>query len=236
MTSLRGLKTTDKIMGAARIRCEAEANKLLGQPDHAMAAEVAHADKVEAGLHTVRGPGELEPGAGGEIVPHADGFTLAAHYKNTVQAPSYVTAEASRARLDLADAAGVLTSALDIADTIEARDSTERNLAAQMALLHKLVMKAGILAISGLERAESCILAKDREIYTIQSNRMVNTVARASAEYQGAMLTLQRVRSGGKQNITVTHIQNTQVNDGGKAVITGGAVDGPDTTGGETRL
>jgi hypothetical protein len=223
MTTLRGLRPTDKILGAARIRCEAEANRLLGRPDHAMEAEMAQADRVEAGVHAVLGPGEAEMGAGGEIVPHADAFNRAASYIDTVKTPSYVTAEASRSRLDLANKAGVLTSALDIADTIDAKDSTEKNLAAQMALLHRVVMEVGTLAISCIERANGCIMAKDREMYSVQTQRAVNTIARASAEYQGAMLTLQRVRSGGKQNITVTHIQNTQVNQGGKAVITGGA-------------
>lgn len=232
MTNLRGLSPSEKILGAARIRCEAEANALLGHPDHAMEAAVAQADQTEARVLQVLGAGECPTGAGGEIVPFGDGFTRTATYKDTVKAPSLVTAEASRARLDLADNAGVLPAALDIADTIEARDSTERNLAAQMALLHKLIMKSGALAISCLERAEGCIQAKDREIHTIQANRMVNTVARASAEHQAAMLTLQRVRSGGKQNITVTHIQNTQVNDGGKAIIAGGGPGAIHTRGG----
>jgi hypothetical protein len=45
---------------------------------------------------------------------------------NTVENPNYVTADASRGRLDLAHQAGTLEEALDAADTIEARDSLER--------------------------------------------------------------------------------------------------------------
>jgi hypothetical protein len=61
--------------------------------------------------------------------------------------------------------------------------------------------------------------------------RMVNAMSRASAEFQNCMTTFQKMRSGGKQNITVTHVQNTQVNDGGLAVVTTGP--GAHHTGGD---
>src|SRR4051812_9782134 len=72
----------------------------------------------------------IVPGAGGELVP-TDCGKGAAEWRllNTVENPSYVTADASRARLDLAQQAGALEEALDAADTIEARDSLERMLA-----------------------------------------------------------------------------------------------------------
>ena len=45
--------------------------------------------------------------------------------RNTVADPSYITADASKSRLDLAFDAGVLETGLDAAETIEARNSLE---------------------------------------------------------------------------------------------------------------
>jgi hypothetical protein len=95
-------------------------------------------------------------------------------------------------------------------------------LAGQMALLQKVTMLAGKRAAEALENMEGVIDPKYREAHSVQANRMVNAMSRASAEFQNAMTTLQKMRSGGKQNITVTHVQNTQVNDGGLAVVTTG--------------
>ena len=77
-----------------------------------------------------------------------------------------------------------------------------------------------------LETFRAIVRPQDMESYTVQLNRLVGTVARASAEFQNGLLTLTKKRSGGKQNITVTHVQNTQVNSGGQAVVTGGPVSG----------
>jgi hypothetical protein len=55
---------------------------------------------------------------------------------DTVADPDYVTAEASRDRLGLANQAGSLSLALDAADTIQAQDSLEKMLVHQMAVLH----------------------------------------------------------------------------------------------------
>lgn len=215
-----------RVIGAARIRVEAEANKLMNRPDHAVQAEMRHAEKLEAGALAVVGPDAFPQGAGGEIVPRGTAYVATAGYIDTVKNPSLVAAEASRARLDLADNAGVLSEALDLCETIGARDNTERNLAAQMAIAHKIAMLSGRQACECLQFGRGALDPRHREQYSIQGQRYTNTMARASAEYQNAMLTVQKLRSGGKQNITVTHIQNTQVNDGGQAVVTSG-VGGP---------
>jgi hypothetical protein len=65
---------------------------------------------------------------GGELVP-ADTDSM----RNTVADPSYITADASKSRLDLAFDAGVLETGLDAAETIEARNSLEKMMAHQMA-------------------------------------------------------------------------------------------------------
>ena len=47
---------------------------------------------------------------------------------------------------------------------------------------------------------------------------LANTAARLMDTYQRAMLTLNRIRSGGRQVVTVQHVR---VSEGGQAVITG---------------
>ena len=216
------MPASDRIMGAARIRVEAEANKLLHRPDHAVQADLAYAEKLQMGAMAALGPDVFPQGAGGELVPQGNAYVAPAPYIDTVKNPSLVTAEASRTRLDMANNAGVLSLALDICDTIQARDTTERMLAEQMALMHKVTMQAGHRASEYWQQAQGAIDRKFREECSIQAQRATNSMSRASAEYQNAMLTLQKVRTGGKQTITVTHIQNTQVNEGGKAVVTSG--------------
>ena len=61
---------------------------------------------------------------------------------DTVADPDYVTASASRERLELANEAGSLDLALDAADTIQGQDSLEKMLVHQMAVLHRGMMKA----------------------------------------------------------------------------------------------
>jgi len=215
-----------RILTAARGIAEAEETALTtGDREQAdWNATAAHG--LEASALALIPANEVELGAGGELVPKPTMFAVAAHYADTVRTPSLVTAEANRSRLDLASEAKVLETTLDLCDTIQAQDSAERMLAAQMALMHRLMMKTGKRADDIAERMEGVVRPQDMESYTVQLNRLVGTMARASAEFQNGLLTLTKKRSGGKQNITVTHIQNTQVNSGGQAVVTGGTVSG----------
>jgi hypothetical protein len=61
---------------------------------------------------------------------------------DTVADPDYVTASASRERLELASEAGSLDLALDAADTIQGQDSLEKMLVHEMAVLHRGMMRA----------------------------------------------------------------------------------------------
>lgn len=217
---------SQRVLAASRIACEAEDNCLVDGDRDGKYWGLAKASELEAGALALIPANEVEIAAGGELVPKPTSFAFPAHYADTVRTPSLVTAEANRSRLDLASEAGVLETTLDLCDTIQAQDSAERMLAAQMALMHRLIMKTGRRADEILERLHGIVRPQDMESYTVQLNRLVGTVARASGEYQNGLLTLSKKRSGGKQNITVTHVQNTQVNSGGQAVVTGGTVSG----------
>src|SRR5262249_4692638 len=84
------------------------------------------ADEWEAQARTKQLPSaQTEIGAGGELI---DRESVGSHLFDTVAHPDYVTAEASRDRLRLANQAGSLSLALDAADTIQAQDSLEKML------------------------------------------------------------------------------------------------------------
>jgi hypothetical protein len=214
---------SDRIIGAARIRCEAEASNLnpANEP-RATQADAAFADKLERSVLDTIAPAIV--GKGGELVPDASGHMGTMGCRDTVASPTYLTVQASRTRLQLAEDCRVLDLALDLSDTINAQNSIEKMIVGQMALLHRVSMKAGAMASDSVERAGMSIDSRYREQHTIQAQRSVNMAAKASAEFQNCALTLQRLRTGGKQNITVTHVQNTQVNEGGQAVVNGAGV------------
>jgi hypothetical protein len=79
-------------------------------------------------------------GVGSELIPVGEGGN-ATVLRNTLDSPSYVTADASRARIELASQTGSLELGLDLADTIQAGNSLEKVLAHHMAALHASSMK-----------------------------------------------------------------------------------------------
>src|SRR5215210_6748416 len=159
-------------------------------------------------------------GPGGELVPtnngHNGGMTEA-RLINTLEQPTFITADASRARLDLAEEAKSLSGALDAADTIEARDSLERMLAHQLATAHVSAMKMSADLNRRLDYLAN-VRGEESERVNIQATRLANAVGRLMSTYQQGALTVQRLRSGGKQTVVVQHVH---VNEGGQAVVAG---------------
>jgi len=104
------------MLGAARLEAEAADDR----------RDNSDADTYRAQALAPLSADLIVPGVGGELVP-TDSGKGAAEWQllNTLENPSYVTADASRARLDLAQQAGALEEALDAADTIGARDSLD---------------------------------------------------------------------------------------------------------------
>ena len=163
-----------KVLWAARIRTEAEANALAG-PDLALTASVRTTERMEAEATQPMPLDHYRVGAGGEIVPDGTGHQLPAPWRDTIVTASLITAEASRSRLDLANDCGVLAQSLDLCETIGATNSIERNIASQMALAHKISMRSGQRADESFERAGSAIDKKAREAHSIQGQRETNS-------------------------------------------------------------
>jgi len=160
----------------------------------------------------------LEPGNGGELLV----ATKEVHAKkpfivDTVrQRGDMLAATASLERLDLAGEAGALTLAVDAAESIQAQNSLEREMAHQMAAAHALAMK-----MIGASREELAAYANSGHRHPHRSQeaaRMANTAARLMDAFQRGLLSLDRLRTGGRQTVVVQHVT---VTDGGQAVVAG---------------
>jgi len=147
-------------------------------------------------------------GVGGELAP--SNVPGQAH---AVQHPDQVSLEASVERVGLADRCGVFNLGLDAAETVGASNALEQMLTHQMAAAHKAAMD--LLAKASQHRD------------SVEAARLTNASSRLMSVYQHGMLTLNRLRTGGKQTVTVQHVN---VGAGGQAVIgnvqTGGGVEG----------
>jgi hypothetical protein len=163
-------------------------------------------EKEAAELISVEIPREVGPG--GELVPVKDEIAPSREPemrgRDTLKEPSQINQEASIKRLGLLTNAGIYETALDVAQSIEPRNSLEKMLAHQMALAHDQAFKLSTMAMNQNDPVEIA--------------RLTNASARQMDAYQKGMLTLQKIRCGGKQTVVVQHVT---VKDGGQAVVTG---------------
>jgi hypothetical protein len=200
------------LLGADRIAAE-EAYTTFGEVEHSNATAYR-----ERGLMPMS-EDMVVVGVGGELVP-TDCGEGAREWRllNTLDNPTYVTADASRSRLDLAQQAGSLEGALDAAETIEARDSLERMLAHQLATAHTAAMKLSAEMNKQIDHALRTRGEGENERAILNATRLAGAVGRIMSSYQQGMLTVQRLRSGGKQVVTVQHVS---INEGAQALVAG---------------
>ncbi len=161
-----------------------------------------------------------EKGSGGKLLP-SDAFGIDHSMRNTLDNPDYVAADASRDRLQLARDAGVLELAADAADTVQAENSIERMLAHQLASAHHSTMSLTKQLNSCLERLQYSVEEDAREQANVQATRLAGSIARMMGAYQSGALTMHRLKTGGRQQVTVRHLYVTKVEDGGRAVVAG---------------
>lgn len=177
-------------------------------------------------------------GAGGEMNLRgiiAMGDRESALLVDTVQHPSMVTAAAQLDRLRLADEAKALDIALDAADTIAPQNSMEKMLAHQLSAAHVLAMrmagKAGDWLYEANINPRNNADAARSQAAMVEATRAANASAKLMQAFQQGMLTLQRIRSGGQQRVTVVH-QHVQV-AGGQVAVAGAVTQGGGDGGGE---
>jgi len=137
------------------------------------------------------------------------------HIVDTLEEPNMIGVVASEHRLDLAACVGsrVAESAVDAAQSAQAGNSLEKMLCHQMAAAHRAAMKL-------LDKSLNSSLSP------VEMARLSNASARMMQIYQEALLTLQKLRTGGKQTVVVQHVQ---VSEGGQAVIAGSVASGGGT-------
>ena len=198
----------------------AAANRWRGVPDRLMLRD---ADKMEAEAEELLTPELPAEVSAGEAVPDISGDNTVQRMKridirDTLRNPGQVARDASaeRTELLLSDSVDVTALALDVADTIEAENSLEKMLSHQLALAHKASFQIADKALMLSDRVHGCTNAEAVRIYSTESARLMNASARMMQSFQQGMATLQKVRTGGSQTMTVQHVH---VSDGGQALI-----------------
>ena len=121
-------------------------------------------------------------------------------------------------RLKLADEVQCVALAVDTAETIHAKNSIEKMIAHQLAAAHKLAMTLAGQARKHTQQMGDGIYSSDL-LHVEYAAKMANASARMMEAFQKGTLALHKLRTGGKQTVTVQHVN---VNDGGQAVVTGG--------------
>jgi len=137
--------------------------------------------------------------AQGEAVP-ASGY-----FKDTLVDPDLVAVESSYARGRLLQANEALALGIDVSNTAHARNTHEKLLSHQIAVAHKVALEQ-TAAASGWESTGDPAMAM----------RRLQIAARMMATSQQAMLTLQKLKTGGSQTVVVQHVT---VSGNGQAVI-----------------
>jgi hypothetical protein len=150
---------------------------------------------------------------------------------NTLKNPMTANLEASNDRIDLlsGNRYNIAAMGLDAAESIHADNSLEKMLAHQMAMCHQTSFKLMDQALEWQEKAYPS--NRNAQQATTEQVRLMNCSVRFMETFQKGMLTLQKIRTGGNQTMTVQHVH---VESGGQAVI--GSLQGDAGQGGKSKV
>lgn len=140
---------------------------------------------------------------------HDHAFDIA----NTLDvSPTAIAIDASIHRSDLLAGkhVDVLALGIDAAQSIQANNSMEKMLAHQMAMAHKCSMQTMDKAMGWLQHQSG------NQVAMTEAARLMNASAKLMQSFQQGLMTMQKLRTGGQQTVTVQHVH---VADGGQAVI-----------------
>ncbi len=184
-------------------------------------AEAAGLDALAAALRdpNARDVPPLRGGCGGEVAPRPES-DLPGRVREVVdavtQSPGMLAADAGLTRLGLARDAGVLALAVETAHDARAATAAEKMLAHQLAAAHGLGME--LLTVAGDELHRHRRAPHLNAGALDRANRTAAAATRIMDACSRAALTLDRLRHGGRQVVTVQHVS---VADGGQAVVAG---------------
>lgn len=203
---------TGDAVGARSTRREIEKMKTASEAD------------LDHWSYTTRNP---QRGNGNELVPLPEPEHPARRdYKVAhVEKPATVLAhQASSEAMDMLADNESLAIALDLANDLKPRSRAEQLLIHQAATLHKLGMgharkakaEQDRMIVSGLSERNVGL----HQAASLEAQRQTNAAGRAFSAFNEALLTLAKLRTGGKQSMTVIHKhQNVNVAPGGQAVV-----------------
>ena len=170
-------------------------------------------------------PAAPEVGPGGEVIrqqPAPDGASAEGapairerfEIRDTLlEGATRIAEDASVRRTDLLmqPSFNALALGIDAAESIGAANSLEKMLAHQMAVAHEASLRLMDRALSYEAGGRHL-----REGDSVEACRLTNAAARLMTVFQDAALTLQKLRTGGAQTVTVQHVN---VAPGGQAVV-----------------
>jgi len=195
----RGIRAHHTAARAKAQRAESQDEAVKNQMTAAL-AEMDLRNHLKVPEDSVRASGEM-------LSPEFTRTCPSAYLIDTLQNPNMISVIASEYRLDLAAHidSRVAELAVDAARSAQATNSLEKMLCHQMAAAHRAAMK---------------MLGQSVRVsnYPVEVARLSNAAARMMQVFQEGLLTMQKLRSGGKQTVVVQHVQ---VSEGGQAVITG---------------
>lgn len=162
---------------------------------------------------------EVQPivGPGGEVIEPEDRripMGRAIIRETLRDGPDAIAEDASmrRAGLLMQPSFNAVAMGIDAAHSINAGNSLEKMLAHQLAVSHEAALRLMDRALS--YEADGRAM---REGDSVEACRLANTSARLMSAFQDGLLTLQRLRNGGAQTVTVQHVNVVQ--PGAQAVI-----------------
>ena len=212
--SVRKSRTTEALL-LRRDAAEQLRYAATGSPDPI--AALAEADRLDAQAAVLLKPAGAPTLSGGEVVAMPDDTGPVWEIANTLREPDSAAIEASIKRTELlcSKHTDLVALAMDTAASVKAGNSPEKMLAHQLAALHVLTMKAAHRALE-FEKREDRYGGGFQQADAIEFGRLANAVGRLSGSFQEGMLTLQRLKTGGRQTVTVRHVT---VEAGANAVI-----------------
>jgi hypothetical protein len=158
-------------------------------------------------------------GNGGELSPLPEPAHPArrAYLAMKVEEPAGVLQhQASADAMGLLADVDAVTLGLELANDLKAKTRAEKMLAHQAAAFHVTAMR--FLEQSNIERGRASSSQSRgglNQAASVESARMLNAAARASAAMQDALLTFRKLKTGNKQIVQVQHVTVK----GGQAVV-----------------
>jgi len=211
-------KSESKSRLAARALRNAAAERVLGcQGGQNAARHIAEAERIESFATELMTPSGTPTVKCGAVIGVPGDSGPSREIVDTLRNPDQAALEASSARIDLllSVPGDIVPLAVDAAASAKASNSLEKMLMHQLALIHTLTMKTGANALE-IDRRAGVNGHGLKQADSVELSRLMQATSRLCSAFQDGLLTLQRLRNGSSQTVTVRHVT---VNAGGRALI-----------------